>query len=82
MATRLDGNVRKATANTVTSMRRSAESRRCPKCQRKSALRRDAEMRATYCRWALVPVPKGWPGEYRSMCDYYISWDALEAEDG
>lgn len=29
---------RKATANQLDSMRRSAEARRCPKCQRKSAL--------------------------------------------
>lgn len=38
MATYQDGNVRKATANTVTAMRRSAERRRCPECGRKSAL--------------------------------------------
>ncbi len=36
-------------------MRRSAESRRCPKCQRKSALvrlpRTDEFLAMTYCRW-------------------------------
>lgn len=53
MATYQDGGVRRATANTVTAMRRSAERRRCPKCGRKSALtfHSDEVMRGTYCRW-------------------------------
>ena len=51
MATYQDGNVRKATANTVTAMQRSASARRCPKCGRKSALVRQPEWRMTVCRW-------------------------------
>jgi ribosomal protein S27AE len=54
MARRLDGAVSKATANTVTAMRRSAENRRCPKCGRKSALRfhSDEYGFGSYCRWS------------------------------
>ena len=53
MATYLDGNVRKATANTVRAMRRSAESRQCPQCGRKSAMVRFSEDWAygRQCRW-------------------------------
>jgi Zn ribbon nucleic-acid-binding protein len=53
MATYLDGNVRKATANTVRAMQRSAESRRCPQCQRKSAMVRFSESTCfgSACRW-------------------------------
>lgn len=53
MATRQDGNVRKATANSVKAAARSAESRQCPKCGRKSALRfySDDLMFGTACRW-------------------------------
>ena len=53
MATYLDGNVRKATANTVAAMRRSAERRRCPECDRKSALSRydEDDGFGWYCRW-------------------------------
>lgn len=69
MATYLDGNVRKATPNTVTAMKRSAENRRCPMCQRKSALVRDADLRATYCRWSLISA---------AMCDYYHEWPVLD----
>lgn len=83
MATYLDGNVRKATANTVTSMKRSAEHRRCPLCDRKSALVRDPEMRATYCRWSaeghmetVKDGPSGCVGsKWIAMCSYYKSWD-------
>lgn len=49
MATYNDGNVRKATANTVTAMRRSAERRQCPECGRKSAMVRTDDGR--FCRW-------------------------------
>lgn len=38
MATYQDGNVRKATPNTVAAMKRNAEARRCPNCDRKSAM--------------------------------------------
>lgn len=53
MATYLDGNVRKATANTVAAQQRSAQRRQCPKCGRKSALVRfsDDEAFGRYCRW-------------------------------
>ena len=53
MATYLSGNVRKATANTVKAMERSAGARQCPKCDRKSALKRvsDELMYGTACRW-------------------------------
>jgi hypothetical protein len=53
MATYQNGGVRNATANTVSSMIRSAESRQCPKCGRKSALKRysDLSMFGRYCRW-------------------------------
>ena len=60
MATFQDGNRRKATANTVTAMKRSAERRQCPKCERKSAIVRfDTGERA--CRWCdFYEAPKGW----------------------
>jgi ribosomal protein L37AE/L43A len=53
MATRTDGNTKRATTNTVTAMRRSAQSRQCPKCQRKSALKRydDGTYSGVFCRW-------------------------------
>ncbi len=53
MATYLDGNVRRATANTVTAMKNSAVSRQCPKCGRKSAVKRytDYPWVTIYCRW-------------------------------
>jgi hypothetical protein len=59
MATYLDGNVRKATANTVKAQRRSAETRRCPDCGRKSALTGYPRT----CRWIAEgkcspPAPK------------------------
>ena len=54
MATRQDGGVRKATANTVKAAERSAGTRRCPKCGRKSALAfySDDLMFGRACRWA------------------------------
>lgn len=64
MATYRDGNVRRATANTVTAMRRSAETRRCPKCGRGSALVRLVESRQTVCRWGI-----------KGKCDYGRMWD-------
>jgi hypothetical protein len=86
MATYLDGNVRKATTNTVKARRRSAESRRCPVCDRKSALKYDAERGAVYCRWSLetrVVTVHGIGGQSHvvgsrviSLCDYYKSlWE-------
>lgn len=39
MATYQSGNVRKATSNSVKAAERSAKSRQCPKCGRKSALK-------------------------------------------
>jgi Zn ribbon nucleic-acid-binding protein len=53
MATRLDGNVRKATANSVKAAQRSAESRKCPECQRKSAMVyfNDGVVAGSECRW-------------------------------
>lgn len=71
MATYLDGNVRKATANTVTAMKRSATNRRCPECGRKSALIRDAEYRQTACRWSAETGKDGKP-----LCTYARLWDA------
>lgn len=57
MSTRISGSVRKATPNTVDAQRRSAESRRCPKCGRGSA-KVSVTPRptlagevTTYCRW-------------------------------
>lgn len=43
----------KRSANFGKAMQRSAEHRRCPKCNRKSALCRVYEdgVRLTYCRW-------------------------------
>lgn len=53
MATRTSGGVSKATANTVAAMERSAASRQCPKCGRKSALKHysDDVMFGSACRW-------------------------------
>lgn len=53
MATYKDGNVHRATPNTVTAARRSAENRRCPKCGRKSALVHLSEPTqfGRACRW-------------------------------
>lgn len=50
MATYTDGGRSRATPNTVTAMKRSAEARRCPTCKRKSALVRPPDG-GTYCRW-------------------------------
>lgn len=74
MATRLDGNVRKATANTVTAMKRSAENRRCPNCDRKSAMGREVVtensdflyVRERECRW----------------CGYAEAWIRSYHDDG
>lgn len=54
MATYVDGGRRKATANTVTAMRRSAERRTCTHCLRKSALTRyhGDYFSVDYCRWS------------------------------
>lgn len=72
MATFLDGNVRRATANTVTAMKRSAERRKCPKCGRKSALVRVSEDwgRGSVCRW-----------KAEGKCDY-ASWDDAFTQHG
>lgn len=53
MAIRRNSTVREATTNTVEAMRRSAESRQCPECKRKSALCRydDGMFSGSYCRW-------------------------------
>lgn len=53
MATTTRGGVSKATANTVKAMSRSAENRRCPKCDRKSALKfvSDEYGFGHACRW-------------------------------
>lgn len=69
MATYRDGNVRKATPNTITAMQRSATGRQCPKCRRKSAVKRheDELGSGSYCRyedcdyetWTMFP----WDGE-------------------
>lgn len=76
MATYRDGNVRKATPNSVTAAKNSAERRRCPKCRRKSAVVHSAEMRMTYCRWS---DPDFHPS--RSVrCDYVVLWDAQHTE--
>ena len=64
MATFQDGGRKRATANTVAAQVRSAERHRCPKCGRKSAVKNDAEMRMTYCRWTL-----------EGKCDYVENWD-------
>jgi hypothetical protein len=54
MATYQDGNVRRATPNSVKAAQRSATSRQCPKCKRKSALvdYSDDLMFGRACRWA------------------------------
>jgi ribosomal protein S27AE len=54
MATFQSGNVRKATANSVTAAKNSAETRQCPKCGRKSALKWHADelMYGHACRYA------------------------------
>ena len=53
MATYRDGNVRRATPNSVKAARRSAESRKCPQCQRKSAMKfhSDDFGFGSTCRW-------------------------------
>lgn len=53
MARHTDGGRSRATANTVKAMKRSAESRRCPKCGRGSALKHfsDEFSSGSYCRW-------------------------------
>lgn len=41
-------------SNVSAGMKRSAEARRCPKCKRGAALKRDANVAigsVTYCRW-------------------------------
>lgn len=54
MATYASGGSRRATPNTVTAMRRSAESRKCPVCGRKSGLTqyRGEFFSVRYCRWS------------------------------
>lgn len=65
MATYQDGNKRTATANTVASMRRQAERRKCPSCGRKSAIVSWAEdwgngpVFLRVCRW-----------KEQGLCDY------------
>jgi hypothetical protein len=53
MATYTSGGVRKATTNTVKAMARSAATRQCPKCDRKSALKfvSDEQGFGFFCRW-------------------------------
>lgn len=53
MATYRDGNVRKATPNSRSAARRSAENRRCPKCKRKSAMVHfsNEDDFGSQCRW-------------------------------
>lgn len=53
MATYQDGGRRRATPNSVTAAKRSAEKRRCPKCERKSALVFISEETrfGSACRW-------------------------------
>lgn len=53
MATYTSGGRKRATANTVTAMERSAKTRQCPDCGRKSALVRysDEIMYGTACRY-------------------------------
>ena len=53
MATYQSGGVRRATANSVKAAERSAASRQCPKCGRKSALRHHSDdfSFGTACRW-------------------------------
>lgn len=78
MATFQNGNRRSATQNTVTSMKRSAESRQCPKCRRKSALIREVDTEAgtiiTICRWSQERSRKAKRGNDRNwfepLCDY------------
>jgi hypothetical protein len=55
------GSTNRATTNTVVAMSRSAASRQCPKCNRKSALKflSDEYQSGSYCRW----TPEG-------KCDY------------
>jgi hypothetical protein len=64
MATYQDGNVRRATDNSITAAQRSAASRKCPKCQRGAALVYVEDIGARVCRW---------PG-----CGYSASAEALE----
>lgn len=53
MATYQDGNRRRATDNSRTAARRSAQSRRCPRCGRGAALIwvDEATARGRACRW-------------------------------
>jgi len=53
MATNTSGGNSRATRNTQIAMTFSAESRRCPKCNRKSALKfhTDDYSYGTFCRW-------------------------------
>jgi hypothetical protein len=53
MSTYTSGGVSRATTNTVKAMARSAESRQCPKCDRKSALKfvSDEHGFGHVCRW-------------------------------
>lgn len=58
LATYQDANRRNATPNTVTAMKRSADSRRCPRCGRGSALVRFSEDwgMGVSCRWPNVQL--------------------------
>lgn len=53
MATNKSSNTNKATSNTVAAMSRNAEKNRCPKCNRKSAIKfhSDDYGFGSYCRW-------------------------------
>lgn len=53
MATFQDGSVRRATGPSIAAAKRSAQDRQCPKCGRKSALKRFADdlMFGSVCRW-------------------------------
>jgi ribosomal protein S27AE len=53
VATHQSGGVRRATSNSTKSAQRSAESRKCPNCGRKSALKfhSDDFGFGSYCRW-------------------------------
>lgn len=54
MATTQNGNIRSATPNSRKAAAKSAESRKCPRCGRKSATRfySDDLMYGRACRWA------------------------------
>lgn len=57
MATFQDGGRKRATANTVSAMRRRAERRQCPECGRKSAIISERDdwgdrlVLISVCRW-------------------------------